>query len=86
MAGRDDVAGGKGSAADYVLHFSCDQFFVAHAVLHRADGAALVEEMRALRDGLLGVHGFGRDNAVVAARQLFSIGGGSEARGKVGFT
>src|SRR5207253_1028395 len=61
-----------------------DEFFVAYSVLHRADGAALIEKVRGFRDGDLGVRGLSRDNAVIAARQLFGIGGSAQAGGEIG--
>ena len=84
MAGLDDVAGGKSSAANHIFHALGDEFFVANAVLHRADGAALVEQMRSLRDGDFGVRSLGGDYAVIAARQFFGITRGAEAGGEIG--
>src|SRR2546430_8288734 len=43
VPGLDDAAGGKSSSANYVFHALGDELFVAHSVLNRADGAALVE-------------------------------------------
>src|SRR5438552_15313732 len=40
VAGFDDMAGAKGGAANDELHTLGDEFFVAHSVLHRTDGAA----------------------------------------------
>src|SRR5205807_1597639 len=84
VAGLDDVSGGKSGAANHKLHALGYELFVAHAVLHRADGAALVEQMRSLRDGDFGVRGLGGDNAVIAAREFFGIAGGAQAGGEIG--
>ena len=83
MTRLDDVAGGKSGAANHKFHALGDQLLVADAVLHRADGAALVEQMRSLRDGDFGVSGFSSDNAVIAARQFFGITRGAEAGGEI---
>ena len=84
VAGLDDMAGGKGGAANDELHTLGDEFFVAHSVLHGTDGAALIEKMRGLRDGDLSVRGFSRDNAVIAARKFFGIARCAQAGGEIG--
>ena len=49
MSGRDRVTGGKGRAPDHILHMLGDDFFIAHAVLHRAHRTVVVENVRHLR-------------------------------------
>ena len=84
MAGLDDVAGGKSGAANHIFHALGDEFFVADAVLHRADSAALIEQMRSLRDSDLGVRGFSGHDAIIAARQFFGIARSAQAGGEIG--
>ncbi len=53
-----------------------DQFFVADAVLHRADRAVLVKAASGAANGGLGMDGLGGDDAVVAERQFGGVAGG----------
>ena len=72
VPGRDDVAGGKSGAANHELHMLRDNFFVAHAVLNRADRAVVIENVRGLFDGDAGMNALGGDDAVVAARNFLA--------------
>ena len=83
MSRRDRMSGGKRRASNHELHTLRDNFFVADTVLNRTHRALIVEDVRDLRDCDPGMNRFCRDNAVVAARQLFGIAGRVEPGSKV---
>src|ERR1700722_14052423 len=84
MSRRDGMPGGKRRATDHELHVLGDDFFVAYSVLYRADCAFVVKNVGYLCDGRSGMDRLGRDNAVIAARQLCGIAGGVEPSGEIG--
>src|SRR5258708_28400641 len=73
MSRLNRMPGGKGRSANHMLPMFRDDFFVANAVLHRAHRCVLTKGMSRLRDGNTRMDCFGRDDAIVAARQLFGI-------------
>ena len=84
VAGSDRVSGRKCRTANYVRHMFRDDLFVAHAILHGADGAIFIEGVGCLGDRPAGVDGFGCDNAIVASWKLMGIAGGIQSRRKIG--
>src|SRR5215470_17674348 len=75
MSGRDGMSRRKRGSADHVLHAFGDQFFVADSVLDRTYRGVLAKDMRDLTNRGTGVDRLGRDDAVVALRQLCGITG-----------
>ena len=71
VPGGDGMPGGKRRAANHALHVLGDDLFVADPILHRADRAVFIKDVRDLRDGGPRVNRLGRDDAIIAARQLF---------------
>src|SRR5581483_5944132 len=84
MPGHDQVSGGKGRAANHVFDVLSDDFFVADAVLHGANGAVLVEYARGLLDGVAGVNRFGCNYAIVTAGNLRRVIAGFQLGREIG--
>src|SRR4029077_7911613 len=51
VPGFDDMPGWEGGAANDVAHAPCENFFVTHPILHRANSAGGAEQMSRLLDG-----------------------------------
>src|SRR6266436_5864708 len=83
VARLDDVAGGKRGAADDVADVFGKDFFVADAVLDRADGALFIEYAGGLLDGAAGMRAFGGHNAEVANRNFTCVRSGVETRSEI---
>ena len=84
VAGLDDVTGGKSGAANDVADALGDDFFVADAILHGADGAGVIEDVSGLFDCAAGVSAFCGDDSEIANRNFFRVGGGVNWRSEIG--
>jgi len=67
------MASRKRGAANHVFDMLADNFFIANAILYRANGAVFIEDMRHLGDRHFCVNRFGGDNTVVATWQLLWV-------------
>src|SRR5579863_7718914 len=83
MSRPNRMPGRKCRTSNNELNAFSNDFFVAHTVLNRANRALVVKDVRDLSDRDSGMNRLGRNNAVVATRQLAGISGGIEADGKV---
>src|SRR5580698_4887536 len=84
VSGGDGMAGGKRGAANHEFHMLSDNFFVADAVLYRADSAVFIENVGDLCDCGSSVDRLSRHDAVIAAWQTVGIAGGLEPSGEIG--
>src|SRR5277367_3588484 len=77
------MPGRKGRASNHELHALRENLFVADAVLNRTNCALIVKDVGDLRDCDPSMNRLGRDNAIVAARQILGITSRVQARGKI---
>src|SRR5580700_3122382 len=83
MSGCNGMTSWKRRASNHELHALRNDLFVADSVLNRADRALVIKDVLDLGDCDSGMNRLGRDDAVIAARQLFGVAGRVEAGGKV---
>src|SRR6266852_1404124 len=83
VAGFDYVTGGKRGASNYVAHVFPENFLVADAVLHRANGAIVAEQVSGLLDCRPRVRAFGGHDSEITGRDFVWIRGRVEARGEI---
>ncbi len=74
VAGFDDVTGRECRTANYKSHVFRQNFFIAYAVLYRADGAGVAEQVSGLLDRRAGVRALGSDDSEFARRDFLRIG------------
>src|SRR5260370_12841654 len=84
VAGFDDVTGRECRTANYKSHVFRQNFFIAYAVLYRADGAGVAEQVSGLLDRRAGVRALGSDDSEFARRDFPSICRRVEARSEIG--
>src|SRR5690348_13083918 len=83
MPGLNRVARGESRPANDILHVLGDDFFIAHAVLYRTDGAVFVEHARCLCHGRTRVNALGGDDAVITAGNFARITSGVHPGGEI---
>src|SRR4029077_1577252 len=71
VAGLDNVTGGESGTANDVAYLCRQNFFVADAVLNRADRAGIPEQMSSLLDGWPGVGALGGHDSEFTGWDLF---------------
>ena len=80
----DDVAGGKGSAANHERDVLRDNFFVADTILHGANSARSSEKMRRLLNCRPRVCALSGDNSKIARGNFLGNRRGMQARDEIG--
>ena len=83
MSRGNGMTCGKRRAPNHELHALGNDLFIANSVLNRANRALVIKDVFDLGNGHPGMNRFGRDDAVIAARQLFGVAGRVEAGGKI---